>query len=108
MSETVTPEKFSVEGEQGSEADERSREGPGRAGDRGRGEAGAAAVQRPSNGVRGRPDHVIEDEPIQGGRRALVSLCYRRVGPVEQTEDVLHEPREGAQLSLSLLLECPE
>src|SRR2546422_64253 len=44
MSETATPWKFSVEGEQGSEADERSREEPGRAGDRGRGEAGAAAV----------------------------------------------------------------
>ena len=46
MSETVTPWKFSVEGEQGSEVDERRRAGSRGAGDRGRGEGDAAAVHR--------------------------------------------------------------
>src|SRR2546428_4384203 len=44
MSETVTPWEFSVEGESGSESDERIGAGPRWAGDRGGGEGDAAAV----------------------------------------------------------------
>ena len=44
MSETVTPWKFSVEGEAGLESDERIGAGPRWAGDRGGGEGDAAAV----------------------------------------------------------------
>src|SRR3989338_6665925 len=44
MGETVTPWKFSVEGESGSESDERIGAGPRWAGDRGGGEGDAAAV----------------------------------------------------------------
>src|SRR5437016_4337263 len=58
MGETVTPWKFSVEGESGLESDERIGAGPGWAGDRGRGEGDAKAVHR---GVQ------AEDHP--GGRR---------------------------------------
>src|SRR3989442_13890919 len=58
MSETVTPWKFSVEGEAGLESDERIGAGPRWAGDRGGGEGDAAAV--PGGGQ-------AEDRP--GGRR---------------------------------------
>jgi transposase len=44
MSETVTPPEFNVEGEQGSETDERYGEGPGRVGGRGGSEGESAAV----------------------------------------------------------------
>src|SRR6266581_6688325 len=44
MSETVTPWKFSVEGEAGSESDERIGTSPRWAGDRGGGKGDAAAV----------------------------------------------------------------
>src|SRR5947209_8592278 len=44
MSETVTPWEFRVEGEAGSESDERIGAGPRWAGDRGSGEGDAAAV----------------------------------------------------------------
>jgi hypothetical protein len=44
MSETVTRWEFRVEGEAGSESDERIGAGPRWAGDRGRGEGNAAAV----------------------------------------------------------------
>src|SRR5881628_101114 len=44
MSETVTPWKFSVEGEAGLESDERMGAGPWWAGNRGGGEGDAAAV----------------------------------------------------------------
>src|SRR5437867_10216298 len=44
MSETVTPRKFSVEGEQGSEADEHGGAGPRGTRDRSNGEGDAAAV----------------------------------------------------------------
>src|SRR5713101_2490212 len=57
MGETVTPWEFSVEGESGSESDERIGAGP-RASDRGGGEGDAAAVH---GGVQ------TEDRP--GGRR---------------------------------------
>src|SRR5436190_17197943 len=58
MSETVTPWKFSVEGEAGLESDERMGAGPRWVGDRGGGEGDAAAVH---GGVQ------AEDRP--GGRR---------------------------------------
>src|SRR5437667_11178761 len=58
MSETVTPGKFRVEGEAGSESDERIGAGPRWAGDRGGGEGDAAAVH---GGVQ------AEDRP-RGGR----------------------------------------
>src|SRR5207244_8258091 len=58
MSETVTPWKFSVEGEAGLESDERIGAGPRWVGDRGGGEGDAAAVH---GGVQ------AEDRP--GGRR---------------------------------------
>src|SRR5438445_13844139 len=58
MSETVTPGKFRVEGEAGSESDERIGAGPRWARDRGGGEGDAAAVH---GGVQ------TEDRP--GGRR---------------------------------------
>src|SRR6266403_3284140 len=58
MSETVTPWKFSVEGEAGSESDERIGAGPRWVGDRGGGEGDAAAVH---GGV--------QAEDRQGGRR---------------------------------------
>src|SRR2546426_9152347 len=57
MSETATPWEFSVEGESGSESDERIGAGP-RASDRGGGKGDAAAVH---GGVQ------TEDRP--GGRR---------------------------------------
>src|SRR5881296_598000 len=57
MSETATPWEFSVEGESGSESDERIGAGP-RVSDRGGGEGDAAAVH---GGVQ------TEDRP--GGRR---------------------------------------
>jgi transposase len=44
MSETATPGKFSVEGERGSEVDERTGESPEWTGDRGGSEADATAV----------------------------------------------------------------
>src|SRR5205809_5033009 len=58
MSETVTPWKFSVEGEAGLESDERMGAGPRWVGDRGGGEGDAAAVH---GGV--------QAEDRQGGRR---------------------------------------
>src|SRR3989442_14618477 len=58
MGETVTPWKFSVEGETGLERDERIGAGPGWAGNRGGGKGDAAAVP---GGVQ------TEDRP--GGRR---------------------------------------
>src|SRR6266446_7315618 len=58
MGETVTPWEFSVEGESGSESDERIGAGPRWARDRGGGEGDAAAVH---GGVQ------AEDRP--GGRR---------------------------------------
>src|SRR3989442_53865 len=58
MGETVTPLEFSVEGEAGSESDERIGAGPRWARDRGGGEGDAAAVH---GGVQ------TEDRP--GGRR---------------------------------------
>src|SRR5712664_4321992 len=58
MRETVTSGKFRVEGEAGSESDERIGAGPWWAGDRGGGEGDAAAVH---GGVQ------AEDRP--GGRR---------------------------------------
>src|SRR5437899_8513803 len=58
MSETVTPWKFSVEGEAGLESDERIGAGPRWVGNRGGGEGDAAAVH---GGVQ------AEDRP--GGRR---------------------------------------
>src|SRR6266542_6642041 len=58
MGETVTPWKFSVEGESGSESDERIGAGPRWAGDRGGGQSDAAAVL---GGV--------QTEDRQGGRR---------------------------------------
>src|SRR3989442_3429589 len=58
MSETVTPWKFSVEGEAGLESDERMGAGPRWVGNRGGGEGDAAAVH---GGVQ------AEDRP--GGRR---------------------------------------
>src|SRR5437899_12457533 len=58
MSETATPRKFSVEGEQGSEDDERTGRSPRWTGDRGDGEGDPTAVY---DGV------PTEDRP--GGRR---------------------------------------
>src|SRR5206468_8385340 len=58
MGETVTPWEFSVEGESGSESDERIGAGPRWPGDRGGGQSDAAAVL---GGVQ------TEDRP--GGRR---------------------------------------
>src|SRR5438552_3083942 len=58
MGETVTPWKFSVEGESGSESDERIGAGPRWAGDRGGGKSDAAAVL-------GR----VQTEDRPGGRR---------------------------------------
>src|SRR5437870_10996118 len=58
MGETVTPWKFSVEGESGSESDERIGAGPRWAGDRGGGQSDAAAVL-------GR----VQTEDRPGGRR---------------------------------------
>src|SRR5438445_9534438 len=58
MSETVTPWEFRVEGEAGSESDERIGAGPRWVGDRGGGEGDAATVH---GGVQ------TEDRP--GGRR---------------------------------------
>ncbi len=55
MSETVTPWEFRVEGEAGSESDERIGAGPRWAGDRGGGEGDAAAVH---GGVQAEENHL--------------------------------------------------
>src|SRR5262249_55077336 len=67
MSETATPRKFSVEGERGSEVDERTRANPEWAGDRGGSEGNTAAVH---GGLQGK------DRPR--GRRLEDARGHRR------------------------------
>src|SRR5712692_5325946 len=68
--ETVTPWKFNVEGESGSESDERIGAGPGWSGDRGRGQGDPTAVH---GGV--------QAEDRSGGRRLQDARRGRSVAP---------------------------
>src|SRR5436309_6719236 len=86
MSETVTPWEFRVEGEAGSESDERIGAGPRWAGDRGGGEGDATAFH---GGVQ------AEDRP--GGRRLQDAGRGRRVVAtvLVATDDVAGGARAG-------------
>src|SRR5437867_8649540 len=84
MGETVTPWKFSVEGESGSESDERIGAGPRWAGDRGGGQSDAAAVL-------GR----VQTEDRPGGRR--LQDAGRGRGVVAAEGAVLLAPHDVAR-----------
>src|SRR4029450_5516755 len=75
MDETVTPLKFSVEGESGSERDERIGAGPREDGDRGRGQSEATAVhgggQAEDRGRRRRVHDAGRDRGVAATRGAV-------------------------------------
>jgi hypothetical protein len=102
MRETVTPWKFRVEGEAGSESDERIGAARGWAGDRGRGEGDPAAVHRYLSGEL--CGDIDSNEDVFSVSLKRLHKIYRHVKQVDGAVDAM---RIGAlQFDLPVIDVC--